>query len=60
MVLELVGARIASGTCRWWMTTAVLPSPRSSNVLVVCMPLAGSTQASRSGGTTSVKVAAIR
>ena len=42
------------------MTTAVLPSPRSSSVPVVCIPLAGSNQASRSGGTTSVKVATIR
>lgn len=32
------GARIGSGTFRWWMTTAVVPSPRSSNVQVVCIP----------------------
>jgi len=40
--------------------TAVLPSPRSLSVLVVCIPVADSTQASRSGGTTSLKVATIR
>jgi hypothetical protein len=42
------------------MTISVLPFPRSVSVPVVCIPLAGSTQASRSGGTTSVNVAIIR
>ena len=54
------GERMGSGTCRWWMTISVLPSPRSVSVPVVCMPLAVSTQATRSGGTTSVNVALIR
>ena len=53
------GERIGSGTWRWWITTSVLPSARSVSVPVVCMPLAGSTQESRSGGRTSVNVALI-
>ena len=37
-----------------------LPVVELGEGLVVCIPVAGSTQASRSGGTTSVKCAVIR